>query len=152
MTKSTKFLDLDANTLPELGNKSPEKWEGLAIGPQLEDGSYLLLAGTDNDYSVTQGTGGTQYDVYFDFTDADPYASSIQCPLGTTAGCFWTSDSTAAMLTNEYTLLPGVLHAYKVSAADLGNYVSPVPVPAAAWLMLTGLGVLGAKARRKNRV
>ena len=47
----TPFLDLAANTLSQLGNKVPEKWEGLAIGPQLRDGSYLLLAGTDNDYS-----------------------------------------------------------------------------------------------------
>ena len=52
--------------------------------------SYLLLAGTDNDYSVTQNAGGEQFDVYFRFTDADPYASSIQCPLGTTTGCFFT--------------------------------------------------------------
>ena len=28
--------------------------EGLAVGAQLNDGSYLLLTGTDNDYSVTQ--------------------------------------------------------------------------------------------------
>jgi len=150
--KSAQILDLDANTLAALGNKSPEKWEGLAIGPQLADGSYLLLAGTDNDYSVTQNASGQQYDVYFRFTDADPYASSIQCPLGTTTGCFWTSNSTTAALTNEYALLPGVLHAYKVSAAELGNYVNPVPVPAAAWLMLSGLGFLGTKMRRRNRV
>ncbi len=30
---STPFLDLAANTLPQLGNRVPEKWEGLAIGP-----------------------------------------------------------------------------------------------------------------------
>ncbi len=70
VAKSAQFLDLDANTLAELGNKSPEKWEGLAIGPKLADGSYLLLAGTDNDYSVTQNAGGTQFDVYFRFSDA----------------------------------------------------------------------------------
>lgn len=27
---------------------------GLAVGPQLKDGSYLLLTGMDKDYSVTQ--------------------------------------------------------------------------------------------------
>ncbi|AMK75133.1 MULTISPECIES: esterase-like activity of phytase family protein [Methylomonas] len=142
--KSAQFLDLDANTLAALGNKSPEKWEGLAIGPKLADGSYLMLAGTDNDYSVTQNGTGAQFDVYFRFSDADPYATSIQCPLGQTSGC-------SATLTSAYQLLPGVLHAYKVSAADLSGYVAPVPVPAAAWLFGTGLiGALGLGRKRKG--
>ena len=88
VTKSAKFLDLDANTLAALGNKTPEKLEGLTIGPRLNDGSFLIVTGNDNDYSVTQNGSNTQFDVYFRFTDADPYASSIQCPLGTTVGCF----------------------------------------------------------------
>lgn len=150
VAKSAQFLDLDANTLAELGNKSPEKWEGLAIGPKLADGSYLLLAGTDNDYSVTQNAGGTQFDVYFRFSDADPYAGSIQCPLGQTDACVWTANNTGATLTADYKLLPGVLHAYKVSAADLGNYAAPVPVPAAVWLFGSGaLGLLRLTAKRK---
>ncbi|WFP52108.1 esterase-like activity of phytase family protein [Methylomonas sp. EFPC3] len=150
VAKSSQFLDLDANTLAELGNKSPEKWEGLAIGPKLADGSYLLLAGTDNDYSVTQNAGGTQFDVYFRFSDADPYAGSIQCPLGQTEACVWTANGSAATLSAEYQLLPGVLHAYKVSAADLGNYAAPVPVPAAVWLFGSGaLSMLRLTAKRK---
>src|SRR5207253_1422772 len=35
VTKVAKVLDLDANTLAALGNRSPEKWEGLTIGPRL---------------------------------------------------------------------------------------------------------------------
>ena len=31
----------------------------------LDDGSRLMLAGTDNDYSVTQNTTGAHIDVYF---------------------------------------------------------------------------------------
>ncbi len=148
---ATPFLDLDANTLAELGNKSPEKWEGLAVGPKLADGSYLMLAGTDNDYSVSQNGTGTQFDVYFRFSDADPYATSIQCSLGQTSSCFKTSDSASASLTADYKLLPGVLHAYKVSAADLSGYVAPVPVPAAAWLFGTGLiGALGLGRKRQG--
>ena len=58
--KGAKVMNLAANTLTALGNKSPEKWEGLAIGPQLTNGNYLVLAGTDNDYSVTQNATGTQ--------------------------------------------------------------------------------------------
>lgn len=131
--KSGPFLDLAANTLPQLGGKVPEKWEGLAIGPKLPDGSYLMLAGTDNDYSVTQNDGGDQFDVYFRVVDADPYAGSIQCPLGTTNNCVRSADGTPAELPTDgsYRLLPGVLHAYKVPAADLGTYVAPVPPIAA---------------------
>lgn len=127
------FLDLAAHTLPELGNKVPEKWEGLAVGPRLNDGSYVLLTGTDNDYSVTQNGTGQQFDVYFRMTDADPYAGSIQCPLGLKTGCFTTADLGDGVINamfdlpndGSYTLLPGVLHAYKVAAADLGDFVRP---------------------------
>lgn len=147
VTKGAKVVDLDANTLAALGNKSPEKWEGLAIGPQLAGGKYLVLAGTDNDYSVTQSGSGTQFDVYFRFTDADPYASSIQCPIGQTSGCFLTSNGNAATLASGYALLPGVLHAY---TADVIGYVTPVPEPGSLALAVAGLGVLGALGRRRR--
>ncbi len=121
--KGAKVMDLATNTLPALGNKSPEKWEGLAIGPRLANGSYVVLAGTDNDYSVTQNATGTQFDVYFRFTDADPFATSIQCPIGSTSGCFSTAaTSVAATPTSEYSLLPGVLVAF---TAKITAYVSP---------------------------
>jgi len=127
------FLDLAADTLPELGNKVPEKWEGLAVGPRLKDGSYVLVTGTDNDYSVTQNATGQQFDVYFRMSDADPFAGSIQCPLGLTTGCFTTADIADGVINDmidlpndgSYKLLPGLLHAYKVSAADLGHFIRP---------------------------
>ncbi|MBK8741662.1 MAG: esterase-like activity of phytase family protein [Betaproteobacteria bacterium] len=126
VAKSTAvFIDLGANTLPELGNKVPEKWEGLAIGPRLNDGSFMMLAGTDNDYSVTQNASGAQFDVYFRFSDADPYVGSIQCPLGTRTGCSNTTGGAAAVPTADHKLLPGVLHAYKIPEADLVSYIKP---------------------------
>ncbi|MFG6466845.1 esterase-like activity of phytase family protein [Roseateles sp. BYS87W] len=147
VAKGAQVMDLDANTLAALGNKSPEKWEGLAVGPRLADGRYLVLAGTDNDYSVTQNGAGTQFDVYFRMTDADPYAKSIQCPMGQTTGCFFTANSASATLTGDYQLLPGVLHAY---TANIANYAAPVPEPAHWALMTAGLGLL-ALTRRKAR-
>lgn len=127
------FLDLAADTLPELGNQVPEKWEGLAVGPRLKDGSYVLVTGTDNDYSVTQNATGQQFDVYFRVSDADPYAGSIQCPLGLKTGCFTTADVADGVINElielpndgSYKLIPGVLHAYKVAAADLGDFIRP---------------------------
>ncbi|TAL15112.1 MAG: esterase-like activity of phytase family protein [Aquabacterium sp.] len=145
--KEGKLIDLDANTLAELGNKSPEKWEGLAIGPKLADGSFFVLAGTDNDYSVTQNADGLQFDVYFRFSDADPFATSIQCPLGQTTGCSGASTT----LLDGYALLPGVLHAYKVSADELAGYMAPVPEPRSWAMTLAGVGAIATGAYRRRR-
>ncbi|MGZ8379059.1 MAG: esterase-like activity of phytase family protein [Gemmatirosa sp.] len=143
-------IDLDANTLGALGNKSPEKWEGLTVGPQLADGRYVIVAGTDNDYSVTQNADGVQFDVYFDFSAADPYAASIQCPVGTTTGCTFTTGGGAATLTSAYRLVPGVLHAY---TARIDGYVAPfvTPEPQSIALTAVGLGLLAAARRRRTR-
>jgi hypothetical protein len=157
VVKGAKVIDLDANTIDLDGNgfaetvaKSPEKWEGLAVGPRLADGSFLILAGTDNDYSVTQNDSGAQMDVYFRFSDADPYKGSIQCPLNQTIGCVKTDGGAAATLTGDYSLLPGVLHAYKASSADLVGYTAAVPEPESLALLLAGVGVL-AWARRRHQ-
>ncbi|MGA7934700.1 MAG: esterase-like activity of phytase family protein, partial [Kovacikia sp.] len=61
------FLDI-AEALQSAGQPIPEKIEGLALGPQLSDGSFALLVATDNDFSVTQNGSGTQFDVYTDGT------------------------------------------------------------------------------------
>ena len=144
VTKVAKVIDLDADTLAALGGKSPEKWEGLSIGPQLADGSYLILAGTDNDYSVTQNGSNEQFDVFYRFSDLNPDASSIHCPIGTRANCFFSANSAAASLTSEYALLPGVLHAY---TARLSNYVAPVPTPGTLALSALALTVLALRRR-----
>lgn len=149
VSKSGQILDLDANTLAALGGKSPEKWEGLAIGPKLANGKYLILAGTDNDYSVTQNSSGEQFDVYFRFTDANPYASSIQCPLGTVIGC--TGAASSVPQDGSYRLLPGVLHAYTINESELGNYTAPVPEPSSWALMAGGLLALGGFIRQRRK-
>ena len=140
--KSGKLIDLDVNTLAALGNKVPEKMEGFAVGPQLANGLYVLLMGTDNDYSVTQNGAGTQFDVYYRFTDSDPSATSIQCPIGFITGC-------TRALTSEYALLPGVLQSY---TANINGYVpTVVPEPGTVVLMTIGLGLLGGVVVRRRR-
>lgn len=141
VAKGAKVIDLDADTLAALGSKSPEKWEGLAVGPQLANGSFLVLAGSDNDYSVTQSDSGEQFDVWFRMSDADPFATSIQCPIGAVVGC-------TGALTDDYVLLPGVLHAY---TANIDGYVAAVPEPETPALMLAGLIAVGGVAHRNRR-
>ena len=141
VAKGAKVIDLDADTLAALGSKSPEKWEGLAVGPQLANGSFLVLAGSDNDYSVTQSDSGEQFDVWFRMSDADPFATSIQCPIGAVVGC-------TGALTDDYVLLPGVLHAY---TANIDGYVAAVPEPETLALMLAGLIAVGGVAHRNRR-
>lgn len=130
---ATPYIDLAAQTVAELGGRVPEKWEGLAIGPQLDNGDYLILAGTDNDFSITQNGTGTQFDVYFDPVTAN----RIQCGIGETTTCQgWSAD---------LTLIPGVLFAYR-DAID--GYVAPVPEPET--LVLFGAGLLALYAGRRR--
>ena len=153
VAKSAKLMDLDANTLAALGGRSPEKWEGLAVGPQLQDGSYLLLAGTDNDYSVTQNGSNQQFDIYYNPSTG----TRMQCDLGATSNCFSVSNGGSVGDTNlgdlpaGFALIPGVLQAYKASATDLGGYTAPVPEPGTWAMMLGGLAVLGCAARARRQ-
>ena len=86
----TPWLDLAAAatlahpSLAALDGVSPEKWEGLTVGPRLSDGSYLVLAGTDNDYSATQNGSSVQFDVYFKPLGGG-LASRVQCDIGKAA-------------------------------------------------------------------
>ncbi|HYN02199.1 MAG TPA: esterase-like activity of phytase family protein, partial [Vicinamibacteria bacterium] len=119
--ESTPFIDLAANSVLPKGEQA-EKWEGLTIGPRILYGQHVIVAGNDNDYSVTQlGDSLTQYDTYVNFDGR--YA---RCPLGERTQCqidgtgLFTED-----LPEELVLLPGVLHAYRASRSDLDGYVPP---------------------------
>ncbi len=118
------FLDI-AEQLKAAGQVIPEKLEGLAIGPQLKDGSYAIILGTDNDFSVTQGDAG-QLDVCTDGTAFTLVSIDSGCPSG-------------------QKLLPAYLYSFKASATELEGFVPPekVPEPAATvGLMLLGFGGL----------
>ncbi len=117
VTKSAVFIDLAANTVLPNGKKA-EKWEGLTIGPRLRGGAFLILAGTDNDYSVTQNGGGVQFDVYVDFN-----GRSVQRDLDQPTTL---NGIEVGPVPTGYVLIPGVLHAYKASASDLAGYRPPL--------------------------
>ena len=122
------FLDI-ADALKTSGSTIPEKIEGLAIGPQLTDGSYALLIGTDNDFSVTQNGSNVQFDVC---TDGSTIALGSGCPTGST-------------------LIPTYLYSFKASGAELKGFVPPakVPEPASAiGLALIAVGAFGLKRKQ----
>jgi hypothetical protein len=119
------FIDLAADTLLPNGNQA-EKWEGLTIGPRLFGGGHVLVAGNDNDYSVTQTGAGEQFDVYVDFA-----GNFARCVLDDSTRCEVNPPATDLVidtpvsLPKGFSLLPGVLHAYRAAAKDLAGYVEP---------------------------
>jgi hypothetical protein len=121
------FIDLSANTLLPQGNQA-EKWEGITIGPRLLGGAHVIVAGNDNDYSVTQTGSGEQFDVYVDFK-----GNYARCVLDTRTLCEVNPAASDLVIDNPvvlpkgFSLLPGVLHAYRASAKDLAGYVAPKP-------------------------
>ncbi len=122
------FLDI-AGLLQTAGMRIPEKMEGLAIGPKLKDGSYAILVGTDNDFSVTQNGSNVQFDVCSGGTQV---ALDSGCPKGET-------------------LIPTYLYSFKVSGDELKGFVPPskVPEPTAAGSLVL-LGLSGWLLRRKK--
>lgn len=114
------FLNI-ATALQAAGQPIPEKIEGLAIGPQLADGSYALLLGTDNDFSVTQNDTNTQFDVC---TNGTQVALDAGCPVGST-------------------LIPTYLYSFRASGTELAGFVPSQKVPeptATVGLMLLAVG------------
>ena len=124
VTKITEpFIDIAASTLLP-NSKQAEKWEGMAVGPRLWSGGYLILTGNDNDYSVTQdATTTTQSDVYVDFA-----GNVARCVLDSTSLCQINGAGPSDVaLPAGFSLLPGVLHAYRASASDLAGFERPRP-------------------------
>lgn len=116
VTKSAVFIDLAAETVLPNGKRA-EKWEGLTIGPRLKQGGYAIVAGTDNDYSVTQNGSNVQFDVYVDFL-----GNSMQRDLDEPSRL---NGADVGPVPAGFSLIPGVLHAYRASASDLAGYIRP---------------------------
>ena len=89
----------------------------MSIGPRLNGGNYLILAGNDSDYSVTQSGAGTQFDVYVNFNGGSVTRDIDQPTLlnGVVVG----------PPPAGYSLLPSMLHAYRASAQDMAGYEAP---------------------------
>lgn len=118
VSKSDLVIDLAANSVLPNGKRA-EKWEGLTIGPRLRRGGYVIVAGNDNDYSVTQNGSSVQFDVFVNFQ-----GGSVQRDLDAATTL---NGVEVGPVPAGYVRLPGILHAYRATAADLAGYVPPSP-------------------------
>jgi hypothetical protein len=103
------FLDV-AKILKDNGEKIYEKFEGFTIGPKLADGSYAILLGTDNDFSVTQNGSNVQFDVCTNGVTSSEVAIGTPCPVGSS-------------------LIPTKLYSIKASSTELAGFKAAQPVP-----------------------
>ncbi|MBE9003601.1 esterase-like activity of phytase family protein [Fortiea sp. LEGE XX443] len=129
----TLFADI-AEFLRNAGQPIPEKLEGLAIGPQLVDGSYALIVGTDNDFSVTQNNSNVQFDVCTDGTNFSQVPIDSGCPTG-------------------QSLVPTFVYAFRASQQELAGFVPPARVPeptTTAGLVLLASSALFLKRQFKS--
>lgn len=128
---ATPFLDIAAG-LRALGLTIPEKIEGFAFGPRLDDGGIVLILATDNDFSVTQNGSGTQFDV----CTSGPGGVSSQVALG--AGC-----------PTGQALIPNLFYSVRLSAAEF-NALAGVPEPGTWAMLVLGFGGVGYTLRRRR--
>lgn len=136
---ATPYIDVQA-AIAALGHLVPEKLEGLTIGPKLADGTYLILVGTDNDFSVTQTGAGTQLDVVI---SGDPLTGPI------TGSQQITLDGAVP---DGFAGIPGFLFAFKSEMADAvteGFQPARVPEPATG-LLVAGLAAAALQSRRRR--
>lgn len=129
--QKSPFIDIQ-KALVDAGLLIPEKIEGLAIGPQLADGTYAILLGTDNDYSVTQDNpNGKQTNVCTNLIDKSNRQVNLNenCPQG-------------------LALIPTYLYSFK---AEVNNFVPPKTVPEPSNLLgLIGMGLGGFLLKRRR--
>ena len=145
----TSFLDLRQEIL-DAGLPLPEKIEGTTFGPRLNNGLFAFIAGTDNDFSVTQagtvvGGGGAILPVQYEIYKKGPDVRFT--PLDNPNVTFTNITNTAGAdyLVDQGPLPPG----FVPHATDLYSFAA-IPEPSTWVLALLALP-LAYRARRWRR-
>lgn len=112
----------------------------------LTGGSFTGLGGTDMaglTYNITQkSTHGPQ---------AGVGANDKDGALGFSMWYYWDrTDSNVQTTSNGYTFNTGGFGDFNMDLEFVNNNIDPIPLPAAAWMLLAGLGGLAAMSRRKS--
>ncbi|MBC8137948.1 MAG: esterase-like activity of phytase family protein [Fibrella sp.] len=136
VTAVSKTLALDLQAALSGANLGipalPEKFEGITIGRQLSDGTYSLIVGTDNDFSVTQTGMGEQFDIYYTLDGNGQLATVEQVALG------------AAPTNPNALLIPNYLFGFKTNTGQLAGFApQATTVPEAGTTLLLSLGIIG---------
>jgi hypothetical protein len=118
---------------------------GLTAGAQYTVSfNYWVDNNTTGNYQLTGWIGASQL-----YTMVGAGATPGSAPSGHTGSFTFTATSTSAVLGfGQVTLSAASPIIDNISVAT----TSPVPLPAAAWLLLSGLGGLGAFTRRRQRL
>lgn len=125
----TLWLDIQAE-LERAGVPVGEKMEGIAFGPWI-DGGLSFVVVTDNDFSVTQTGGGTQFDVCTNLAGS----TAVQVALG--AAC-----------PSGLALLPSFAYVFRASGQSL--VAAGIPEPGTWAMLVAGFGLVGLAARRRR--
>ncbi len=141
------FLDLHAE-LNGAGLLTPEKFEGLAVGPQLASGQYALITITDNDNTALEIE--TDDGVFF----LDVYANeltTLYTPLDDTSKSFAVADledpatnPDLGPLPDGFAKIPTYIYSFSL---DLPNYQAPVPEPSTLLLTLVGFSLFWRQSK-----
>lgn len=102
------------------------------------------------------GTTGTNYGL----TNTGPFNVIQPSVVGRTNGMYWSQTAVVALPNSNWAfdfhngnqaqvLRSSQYYVWSVHDGAVGNAIAPVPLPTAAWLLLSGLGGLGFVGRRK---
>ena len=140
------FLDIQAE-LTAAGELIPDKFEGMAIGPQLASGNYALITITDNDFTNVQ----TDPTLDLPLLQQDAYTNGL---VGRYTPADDTSKSYALFGREDPVTNPdlGQLPAgFSLMPTHIHSFAAPIPEPSTWMLAAAATAALAVASRQRSR-